>query len=73
MLCESIAICRFLAKENGLTGPDNWTAAEADMVVDSIMDMTYRGKYLGCIHLLNTRKYCNNTPKYRGNHVSFIC
>jgi len=42
MLCESIAICRFLAKENGLTGPDNWTAAEADMVVDSIMDMTYR-------------------------------
>lgn len=43
MLCESIAICRFLAKENGLTGSDNWTAAEADMVVDSIMDMTYRG------------------------------
>ena len=46
MLCESIAICRFLAKENGLTGPDNWTAAEADMVVDSIMDMTYRGMFV---------------------------
>ena len=45
MLCESIAICRFLARENGLTGPDNWTAAEADMVVDSIMDMTYRGMF----------------------------
>ena len=43
MLCESIAICRFLAKENDLTGPNNWIAAEADMVVDSIMDMTYRG------------------------------
>ena len=24
-------------------------------------------KYLGCIHLLNTRKYCDNTRKYCGN------
>ena len=24
-------------------------------------------KGLGCIHLLNTRKYCDNTRKYYGN------
>ena len=24
-------------------------------------------KYLGCIHLLNTRKYCDNTHEYCGN------
>ena len=24
-------------------------------------------QYLGCIHLLNTRKYCDNTCKYCGN------
>ena len=40
---ENLRLRINLAKENGLTGSDNWTAAEADMVVDSIMDMTYRG------------------------------
>ena len=27
----------------------------------------YVCKLLGCIHLLNTRKYCENTCKYCGN------
>lgn len=43
MICQSIAIARFVAKENGLAGKDNWTQAQADMVVDSIMDLFYRG------------------------------
>ena len=42
MICQSIAIARFVAKENGLAGKDNWTQAQADMVVDSIMDLFYR-------------------------------
>jgi len=34
---------------------------------DSISDVTQGGRYLGCIHLLNTHKYCDNTRKYCGN------
>jgi len=42
VICQSIAIARFVAKENGLAGKDNWTQAQADMVVDCLMDLFYR-------------------------------
>ena len=29
-------------------------------------------KYLGCIHLLNTCKYCDNTRKYCGNTYKYV-
>ena len=29
-----------------------------------------KGTYLGCIHLLNTRKYCDNTRNYCGKLAS---
>ena len=32
-----------------------------------MVSMTYVFKFLGCIHLLNTRNYCDNTLKYCGN------
>ncbi len=43
MICQSIAIARYVAREHGLAGKDNWTQAQADMVVDCIMDLFYRG------------------------------
>ena len=43
VICQSIAIARYVAKENGLAGKDNWTQAQADMVVDCLMDLFYRG------------------------------
>ena len=33
---ESTAIARFIAKEVGLAGKDNFTAAKADMIIDSL-------------------------------------
>ena len=44
IICQSIAIARYVAKENGLAGKDNWTQAQADMVVDCLMDLFYRGQ-----------------------------
>ena len=39
VISQSLAIARFLARENGLAGKDNWEAAEADMIADCINDM----------------------------------
>lgn len=36
---QSVAICRYVAKEHGLAGKDNWTAAKADEIGDSITDL----------------------------------
>jgi len=38
-LSQSIAIARFLAKEVGLAGKNNMEQAEADMIVDTIVDV----------------------------------
>ena len=45
VICQSIGITRYIAREHGLAGKDNWTQAQADMVVDSLMDLFYRGIY----------------------------
>ena len=38
VISQSMAIARFVAKESGLGGKDNITAARADMIVDSITE-----------------------------------
>ena len=38
VLSQSMSIARFVAKEAGLAGKDNITAAKADMIVDTIHD-----------------------------------
>jgi len=38
-LCQSTAIARYLARECGLAGKNNWDMARADMIVDGIFDM----------------------------------
>jgi len=38
-LCQSTAIARYLAREHGLAGKNNWDMARADMLVDGIFDM----------------------------------
>ena len=39
VLCQSITIARFLAKEFGLAGDTSLESAQADEVVDSITDI----------------------------------
>ena len=38
-LCQSITIARFLANEFGIAGKNNMEKAEADMIVDTIVDV----------------------------------
>jgi len=38
-LCQSTAIARYLARDCGLAGKNNWDMARADMIVDGIFDM----------------------------------
>jgi len=38
-LCQSTAIARYLAREFGLAGKNNWDMAKADMIVEGIFDM----------------------------------
>jgi len=38
-LCQSTAIARYIAREHGLAGKNNWDMARADMLVDGIFDM----------------------------------
>lgn len=38
-LAQSMTIARFLAREYGLYGKDNWEGAKADMVVDTVVEM----------------------------------
>ena len=39
LISQSMPIARFIARENGLAGKDNWEAAKADMVVACLDDM----------------------------------
>ncbi|XP_078579122.1 hematopoietic prostaglandin D synthase-like [Branchiostoma floridae x Branchiostoma japonicum] len=39
MICQSVAIARFIAKESGLAGKTNMEQARADMMVDGFGDM----------------------------------
>lgn len=36
---QSVAICRYLAKQHGLAGKDDWEALEIDVTVDTIHDV----------------------------------
>merc|ERR1712088_900086 len=36
---QSVAMARFVARENGLAGKNNFEAAQADMLVDCLSDM----------------------------------
>lgn len=36
---QSVAICRYLAKQFGLAGKDDWENLEIDAIVDSINDL----------------------------------
>jgi hypothetical protein len=36
---QSVAICRYLAKQCGLAGKDDWEALEIDATVDTIHDL----------------------------------
>ncbi|XP_008203102.1 glutathione S-transferase [Nasonia vitripennis] len=38
-VCQSTAICRYLAKQFGLAGKDDWEALEIDAAVDTIHDL----------------------------------
>lgn len=38
-LCQSTAICRYLAKKFGLYGKNDRDALEADMIVDTLTDL----------------------------------
>lgn len=38
-VCQSTAICRYLAKQFGLAGKDDWEALEIDATVDTIHDL----------------------------------
>ena len=44
-LCQSITIARFLANEFGIAGKNNMEKAEADMVVDTIVDVQIGNQY----------------------------
>lgn len=39
---QSAAICRYLAKQCGLAGKDDWEALEIDATVDTIHDLRIR-------------------------------
>jgi glutathione S-transferase len=39
MLCQSLTIARFLAKEFGLAGKTNLEQAQADMIIDAGNDL----------------------------------
>lgn len=38
-VCQSVAICRYLAKQFGLAGKNDWEALEIDVIVDTIHDL----------------------------------
>lgn len=38
-LAQSHTIARYLARQHGLAGKDEWEQAQADMYVDCIMDL----------------------------------
>ena len=39
---QSIAICRYLAKQFGLNGSNDWEALEIDAIVDTFTDLRMR-------------------------------
>jgi len=57
MLCQSMAICRYLAKEIGIAGQDNFEQAQADMIVDGYRDITPKlTPVYGELRLINIEK-----------------
>ena len=40
MLAQSNAIARYLARQHGLAGQDDWEQSQADMFVDNVHDLS---------------------------------
>ena len=74
-LCQSITIARFLANEFGIAGKNNMEKAEADMVVDTIVDVQignqchfyvfdiFQNKYIFFYYWKPQPKYCDCCPE----------
>lgn len=54
VITQSFTIARFVAKQHGLGGKDNLAAAQADMVVDCLVDLLQRGTKNTQICLIQT-------------------
>jgi len=39
MLAQSVSIARYLARQHGLGGKDDWEQAQADMYADCVADL----------------------------------
>lgn len=46
VVSETLAICRYLAREAGLAGESNWESLQIDMLADVAMDMRTGTKIL---------------------------
>lgn len=46
VICESSAICRYLAVEAGLSGKNDWENLQIDMIVGTVMDIHFGTLYL---------------------------
>ena len=56
-LCQSITIARFLANEFGIAGKNNMEKAEADMIVDTIVDVQIGNQYHSNLLKSSNNKY----------------
>lgn len=42
---QSVAICRYLARQLNLVGKDEWESFQVDMIVDTINDLRQRALF----------------------------
>jgi len=72
-LCQSTAIARYLAREHGLAGKNNWDMARADMLVDGIFDMWSHLKEVYMPKLQGDQKSADeNWHKFAENHLKLF-
>lgn len=80
-LCQSTAIARYVARENGLAGKNNWEMCEADMLVEGIFDMwghlkdVYMPKLQGDKKLADenwTKFVENNLKSFLNRYTKFL-
>ena len=63
-----ISATSFLSpKQTSSTSESHRKIIRSDSEQEMMEEINKLHKYLGCIHLLNTRKYCDNTHEYRAN------
>lgn len=66
-LAQSHTIARYLARQHGLAGQNDWEQAQADMYVDCIYDLH------GGIHYQKILEYCVACIKIRLNITYLTC